>query len=83
MAKQLVKLEVAEVNEMYANEPEGKCYLLDINITEDDIEIVPQTGIIFHGVEDFFKVAMACKVNVYLATTLNREQNIAPCIRMF
>lgn len=83
MAKKLVELEVAEVNERYANDPAGECYLLDVTITDSDIEIVPQTDLCLNGVDGFFHIAEVCNLIIYLTTTLNREQNIAPCIRMF
>lgn len=83
LAKKLVELEVAEVNELYANDPAGECYLLEATFTDGDIEIMPQTELTFHGVDDFIKIAMTCSMNCYITTTLNREQNIAPCIRMF
>ena len=83
LAKKLIEIEVAEKNDRYANDPTGECYLLDVTITDTDIEIVPRTGLSLHGVGGFFHIAEACNVDYYLTTTLNREQNIAPCIRMF
>lgn len=83
MAKRLVEIEVAEINERYANDIDGQCYLLDYTITDSDIEIVPQTDLTLHCIEDFLKIAMTCNMNVYVTTTLNRDRNIAPCLRMF
>lgn len=71
-AQKLVNQRINEINESWAQDPNGQCYLIRYyEVFEDGFAIQPTYSETFYGIDDFIDIVKACGGSVYVAVHEN------------
>lgn len=84
-ARRLVNSLINEISERWAQNENGKCYLIRHTRESDDthIAIQPTYSDTFYCLEDFIHVAEVCGCSLYMSCTKNQDGIMTPTLYIY
>lgn len=82
-ARDLCKAEKARIDQLWRNDPNYDDYRLEIEVTDDDINIFPAKDKDLHYASKFFDIASLLNASIYIGTFHRNDGAVVPRICIF
>lgn len=82
-AVDLCKAEKARIDQLWHNDPNYDDYRLEVEVTDDTINIFPGKNVTLHYAAKFFAIASLLDTSIYVGTFHRNDGAIVPYICIF